>query len=441
MSGYPNPNSRSAALFERANHVLPGGNSRLTVQQAPYPLYAVKAAGCRVADADGVERVDFVNNQTTLIHGHCHPEIVAAAQRQAATLACAALPTEPEIGLAETICGRVESVERIRFTNSGTEAVMQAIRAARAFTERPVIAKCEHCYHGSYDAAEISLSAAPESWGDPDPVARPHARGTPQGVLDDVVVLQFNDVEGVERQLAPVADRLAAIIVDPMPSVLSMMSATTNFLAALRAMADRAGALLISDEVISFRLARGGAQDYYGYRADLTTFGKTIGGGFPIGGVGGRADVMAMFDARAGQPPVPHGGTFNANPVSMAAGQAAMDLLTRERLEALNALGAAAQARLRDVIAQSGRPAQVVGGGSLWTVCLHDRPLRLGRDAYRSPAEKRRHDEMLRFFLNRGVITTGMGLGALSTVTGGAEVELYADALAAFLRETNWVED
>ena len=195
MPLYPDASSRSARLFERAQRVLPGGNTRHTVAFDPYPIYAARGSGCKIVDVDGVERIDFVNNYSSLIHGHTHPRVVEAVRRQAGELMAAGLPTESEIALAELLVERLPSIDQLRFCNSGTEAVMFAVRAARAFTGKPKIAKVEGAYHGAYDYVQASLDPTPANWGDRDPVAVGHGEGTPERLLGDVVVIPFNDLD------------------------------------------------------------------------------------------------------------------------------------------------------------------------------------------------------------------------------------------------------
>ncbi len=258
---------RSRALYERERHSLPGGNTRTTVYFRPFPLYAVRGEGCRVWDEDGVARIDAINNFTALIHGHAHPAVVDAASRQIAAGACFGMPTEAEIALAELLCARVASVEQVRFCNSGTEAVMMAIKAARAFTGRPRIAKVEGAYHGSYDYAEASLDPAPESWGANRPHAVAYARGTPEGALADVTVLPFNDPGAAAALIREAAGGLAAVLVDPMPNRAGLVPATPEYLEAIAEATRAAGALLILDEVITFRLATGWGAGAVGHRA------------------------------------------------------------------------------------------------------------------------------------------------------------------------------
>ena len=182
MTGQPNDNSD--ALYERALKVLPGGNTRTTVFELPHPPYAARGEGCRLYDVDGREYLDFVNNYTSLIHGHAHPDVIAAVRDQLGRGSAFPFPTESEIRLAEMLCERVPGFDLVRYVNSGSEAVMTAIKAARAFTDRPKIAKCEGSYHGSYDFAEVSLDSTPETWGNAEPKSVAYARGTPRSVLD-----------------------------------------------------------------------------------------------------------------------------------------------------------------------------------------------------------------------------------------------------------------
>src|SRR6266508_1615196 len=339
--------SRSAPLARQPQAVLPGGNTRTTVWMSPHPPYADSGDGCWVTDVDGDRRLDCLNNYTALIHGHAHPRIVEAATRRLAKGASFPMPTPEEIELASLLVDRLPSVERVRFTNSGSEAVMMAIKAARGYTGRPKIAKFEGAYHGSYDFAEVSLSSSPENWGTAAaPASVAYSRGTPRGVLDDVVVLPFNRPELAVARIEREAPNLAAVLLDPIPNRAGLMPARRDFLDAIREVTRAHGIVLIFDEVITLRVGYDGAQGVFGVTPDLTTMGKIIGGGFPVGAVGGRAEVMAVFDPTGGSTAVPHGGTFNGNPVTMAAGLAAMTLLDRPAFERLDDLGAKLRASL-----------------------------------------------------------------------------------------------
>ena len=431
---YPDGAPRSRALHERARRVLPGGNTRSTVYMKPFPLYAVRGAGCRIWDADGAARIDCINNFTSLIHGHAHPALVEAAAAQLPLGTAFAMPTESEIALAELLVDRVPHVDQLRFCNSGTEAVMMAIKAARAFTGRPRIAKVEGAYHGTYDYAEVSLDSSPRNWGGnrPNPIASAH--GTPEAVLADVVPIPFNDPAAATSLIREAGGSLAAVLVDPMPNRAGLMPATAAYMAAIQQAAHAVGALLIFDEVISFRLGYHGAQGLWQAAPDLTAFGKIMGGGFPVGAVGGRAEVMTVFDPSGGRPALPHGGTFSANPVTMRAGRAAMDLLDPAAFARLDGMGERVREGIRRGLRDAGIAGQVTGLGSLARVHLIDRPISDYRSAWLTPAETARVTALHRLLLDRGVIVAEYALMALSTPMTDSDLDEIVAAFASALR-------
>jgi glutamate-1-semialdehyde 2,1-aminomutase len=425
---YPDPTSQSQATYQRALASLPGGNSRTTVFMTPYPIYAARGEGCRVWDLDGVGYIDCINNFTSLIHGHAHPALIEAATRQLHLGSAFGLPTESEIDLADLLVQRLPAVEQVRFANSGTEAVMMALKAARAFTGRPKIAKCEGAYHGSYDYAEVSLDPTPEAWGRNAPVSVAYAKGTPDNVLADVVAIPFNDVDAAVALIREHGADLACVLVDPMPNRAGLAPADKAYLDALRDVTREVGALLIFDEVITFRLGYRGAQGLWDIEPDLTTLGKIIGGGFPVGAIAGRSEVMAVFDPRAGKPALPHGGTFSANPVTMRAGIAAMQLLDDAAFARLDAIGQAVRDGIDAAFRQHGIAGGTVGLGSLLKVHFADRPVRDYRSAYMTELESKRLAAFNLGLLNRGVLAAGYGLMALSTPMTDADVD---DIIAA----------
>ena len=415
---YPDPASRSARLFERAQRVLPGGNTRHTVAFEPYPIYAASGRGCRVVDVDGNERIDFINNYSALIHGHAHQKIVEAVQRQAATLMSAGLPTESEIVLAEILNERLPSLDQLRFCNSGTEAVMFAIRAARAYTGKPKIAKIEGAYHGAYDHAEIKPSA-----------------GTPAGVLADVVVLPFNDIDASRGILDRNKDALAGVLVDAIVNRMAFLEATPAYMSFLRDWTRRNNCLLLIDEVLSFRVGYNGVQGKYGVEADITTLAKIIGGGLPIGAFGGKREIMRVFDHRDGAPKAPHAGTYNGNPLTMAAGRASMELLTREEIERINRLGDRLRAGITASLRGAGLPGRALGVASMVAVMFDDATY----SDYRgfSPAAARSMPiahEMYRRLLDRGVLCTPYGAFFISTAMDETVIDqtiaAFGDSLA-----------
>src|SRR5439155_25196175 len=289
----------SAAQYERALASLPGGDTRTIAYHAPYPLAIDRARGAVLTDVDGNEYVDFLNNYTSLIHGHAHPRLVAAATEQLKRGSAYAAASANQAELAGILRERVASVDAVRFTNSGTEAAMNAIRAARAFTGRPMLVKMEGGYHGTYDATEVSIHPDPAAAGPADaprPVAE--GRGLTPGAVADTLVLPFNDAAAAERLFAARGGDLAAVIVEPLLGSGGMIPATREYLQRLRDLTAAHGALLIFDEVMTFRVGPGGTQGVHGIRPDLTLFAKIIAGGFPVGAFGGRAEIMAQYDPR-----------------------------------------------------------------------------------------------------------------------------------------------
>jgi glutamate-1-semialdehyde 2,1-aminomutase len=398
------PGSRD--LFERATASIPGGSTRTTVFNPPYPPYMTRGEGLRTWDVDGNEYRDFLGNYTSLILGHAHPDVVAAVEAQVRRGSAFAAPTEIEIELAQEIRGRLPSVERIRFTNSGTEATMFAIRAARAFTGRSLLAKFAKAYHGTHDTA---LAGTP---------------GVPDGISDLVVELPWDDADGVERGLAGRETDVAAIIIEPVQGAGGVRAADPAFLRFLRDYADRIGAVLIFDEIIAFRIGPNGAQGVFGVRPDLTTLGKIVGGGFPLAAFGGRADIMDRFDARRPDA-LSHGGTFNGNPVGAAAGLATLRYLTPDRYDRLASLGERLRGRLADTIAGGGIDARVDGIASLFQVFAG--PTLQGEDRLSAT------ETLFLGLLIDGFHLAPRGMGAISTPTTEADVDALADAVVGRL--------
>jgi glutamate-1-semialdehyde 2,1-aminomutase len=337
------------------------------------------------------------------------------------------------VELAELLCERVPSLELVRFCNSGTEATMFAMRLARAFTGRPKIARIEGGYHGTHDYAEVSTHPTPAEAGASDrPIARPDSIGTPDWALRDAVVLPFNNPDAAERILREQAGQVAAVILEPIIGAGGVIASTNEFLERLRSVTRALGMLLIFDEVISLRVVPGGAQQLYGVTPDLTTMGKIIGGGLPVAAFGGRADVMELMDPRR-QPNLPQGGTYNGNPLGMAAGVAALRELTPDVYEDLNRKGARVKDQLTEVFASHEMAAQVNSAGSLLAIHFTDVPV----VDYRTKATS---DQAITrdFFLalvNHGVLMAPRAMGALSTPMGEADIQEFVDAVDAVLAE------
>ena len=311
----------SLELFERALDCMPGGNTRSSLYISPSSPYAARGSGCELEDVDGRRLIDLHGCYTVLVHGNAHPTIVEAATAAVREGACFGLPTAADVRLAEHLQERQPALERLRFTNSGTEAVMMAVRGAQAFTGRSRMLRFEGCYHGTYDA-----------------VVNDGARGRPSSLETEVITVPYGDAESFVEALDCHDGHLACVLMDLMPNRAGLVPAAAGFVDLVRRETEARGIVWIVDEVITFRLSYGGLQDEYEATPDLTTLGKIIGGGFPVGAFGGRADIMKVFDPR-GPDAVEHGGTFSANPVTMSAGLAALRLLDRDEIQRINGLG------------------------------------------------------------------------------------------------------
>jgi len=432
---------KSQSLYRRALDVLPGGASRNAVLRQPHPIYSATAAGCRVIDVDGFEYIDFSNNMTALIHGHSHPQVVADVTDQLAKGTAYNLATEVEIEFAEHMQQRNPSFESIRFVNSGTEAVMVAIKTARAHTGRSTIAKVEGAYHGTYDYAEVSQTSDPSNWGSPTaPESVPVVSGTPQGVLDDVVVIPFNSIESTLDILDRWQSKLACVLIDPMPHRAGLVPASDEYVSAIRNWTHDDGSLLVFDEVITFRSEYGGAQTWYESVPDLTALGKIIGGGFPIGAVTGRREVMDVFDPRTGKALFPHSGTFSGNPVSMRAGLTAMQLFTSDEVKRLNELAKSATTGIEKAIADLGTPACVSGRGSLFRVHLTDTQPADYRATYATSAGGTARDALLAHLLKSGHLLIDTVTAALSTPMGRGEIDSLVSSISVALKQSSQVK-
>ena len=418
------PGSRE--LHEKAVAVMPGGTTRTTTYFAPYPLYIERGEGCRIWDVDGTERIDMLGNYTAMILGHAHPKVVEAIRNQAARGTGFAAANPVEVKLAELLCQRVPSLDAVRFCNSGTEATMFAMRLARAFTGRPKIARIEGGYHGTHDYAEVSNHPSVDAAGPADaPVAVPDSIGTPQWAVENTVVLPFNDADAAEAIIRREAASLAAVILEPIMGG-GVIAARPDFLQRLRQVTSELGILLIFDEVISFRVGSGGAQEMYGVTPDLTTLGKIIGGGLPVAAFGGRKDVMELLDPRR-ETNVAQGGTYNGNPLGMAAGLAAMQELTPDVFAELNRKGERVTEQLSEVFASHGVPAHVNGAGSLLAMHFSERPV----VDYRTLAasDKKRTRDLFLALINHGVLMAPRGMAAISTPMDEDVLQRFVDAV------------
>lgn len=427
-------NERSRAHAANARECIPTGASRSLLKHPPFPFYVEHAEGIESTDLDGNKRIDFHNNYTTMIHGHGHPQIQSAVLRQLERGTSYSAPGAQEYEFVTHLCDRIRSVEQIVFNNSGTEAVMVALRIARACTGRNRIGKFEGAYHGSYDFVMVGGHELPAP-GDPAKVSVPTADlgGLPEAATEDVVLMRYNDADAVREAVARFGDELAAIILEPILFAGGVIPAEPEFLAVLREETERAGIVLICDEVVTLRHAVGGAQGYYGLEPDLTTMAKTIGGGFPIGAVGGRREFMRVLGDPEDGGTVANLGTFSANPLSITAGLEAMRLLDEAAIAYINGLGEYARAGLSERLAARGAPARVSGAGSLFQVHWTEVEL---KDA-RAPATADPDKNVLAFLglCNRGVQLSMRGHGALSTPMQKSDIDTLLSAFDDTLDE------
>ncbi|MCP4047338.1 MAG: aspartate aminotransferase family protein [Gammaproteobacteria bacterium] len=427
--------SRSAELYRRALNVMPGGCSRNTVLRKPHPLYAERGEGCYVTDIEGHRRIDFANNMASLIHGHAHPQVVASVTEQLQKGTAFTLATEAEVEYAEQLCGRNAGFDKVRFVNSGTEAVMSCLKAARAYTGRPKIAKVEGAYHGLYDYAEVSQTAKPENWGDRDqPASVPVAHGTPSAALNDVVIIPFNDPARAIAILDQYADELACVLVDLLPHRVGLIPASEAFVQALYQWTRNNGALLVYDEVITFRSNYGGAQEWYSVRPDLTAMGKMIGGGFPVGALAGRSEVMDVMNPLSNRVLFPHSGTFSANPITMTAGRISMELFDQSAVEQLNLLTEYACESITEAIRIADIPACVTGGGSMFRVHMKAEPPKDYRSGFVGETEARLTRLLLDHLFDNGIMMINTCSGTLSTAMTRREIDMLSEAMLSGFR-------
>lgn len=427
QAAYEAHTGNSRRCFEAAGSALPGGDSRSTLHYPPYPVFFDRAEGGRLTDVDGNEYLDFTANHSALIHGNRPASVHEAVAEQLARGSCFPGPTEAQIDLASHLTGRVPSMDLVRFCNSGTEATMNAIRAARAATGRHRIAKAEGAYHGSEDDVFVSTHPDEERAGDADrPHAVPRAAGLGRSALTDTIIIPFNRPEAAAARIREAGGDLAAVLLEPMMGSAGMIPSTPGYANAVRNACTEVGAVLVFDEVVTFRLAYGGAEEWLGVRPDLTCLGKMVGGGLPLGAFGGRRDLMRLFDPTEG-PVVGHPGSFNANPLCLSAGLAALERLTAEAIDAINRLGDRLRSELADVASTVELPLTVTGRGSLLALHVTDRPVREYRDTW--SVDRELAHALFLGLICEGVMIDPRGAVCLSTATTDADVDAFVAAM------------
>ncbi|HYB89649.1 MAG TPA: aminotransferase class III-fold pyridoxal phosphate-dependent enzyme [Candidatus Binataceae bacterium] len=401
---YRTATPKSAAVGRRAERVMPGGDTRTSAFHRPYPLTIARGDGPFMWDVDGTRYIDLIGNYTSLVHGHAYPPIADAIERAARQGTAWPARSEPQIALAELLSERVPSVERIRFCNSGTEAGMLAARVARRLTGRKVILMARYGYHGSYDDLEVGLTGHDG---------------------ERTMLADFGAATAFEALLAERGSEIAAVFLEPVLGSAGLVTPPAGFLEQVAEAARRAGALFVLDEVITLRLAEGGAQQMFDVKPDITMMGKIIGGGLPVGALGGNAEIMAAFDPRE-RGAIYHAGTFNGNPATCAAGVASVKALTQDKIDKMDQQAKRLAEDLKSAARQVELPFSVRQCGSLLNIFFVNEP---------PPAAVNREDAraMASFHLaalNEGLFIGTHGLIALSTVMTDALMTEVAERAA-----------
>ena len=424
-------NTNSQRIYNRAKEVLTGGVSRNTIFRKPHPYYVAKAEGSYIEDVDGNVRVDFANNMASLIHGHSHPKIIDAVTKQLKKGSAFTMGSEIEVHYAELLSKRNTGFEKIRFMNSGTEAVMTMIKAARAYTGKSKIAKAEGTYHGTYDFAEISQTANPDNWGDitnPNPV--PVVEGTPKSVLEEVVIFPYNNIEGTISILDKFKNEIACVILDLVPHRVGLIPAQSDYVEAIYKWTRENNSLLVFDEVVTYRANLSGAQQDYTVQPDLTALGKIIGGGFPIGALAGKSEIMSVLDPTQKILRHPHSGTFSANPISTTAGYVAMDMFNKESVKNLNDLTYIAKKQISESINIAGVSACVTGVGSMFRIHFTSEEPKSFREAYQSIELRGIISDLLDYlFLQENIIMINTCSCMFATTLQQKDVDRLSEAL------------
>jgi len=426
MRSYRSKTKKSRQLYERAERVLPAGVSYFLRFIEPYPFYTARARGSKLIDADGNEYIDFWMGHHALILGHSPPKVMEEVKRQIDKGTHYGTSHELEIALAEQVVKMVPNAEMVRFTNSGTEANMYATRLARTYTGRDRMAKFEGGWHGGYDALHKAVKP---------PFDVPESGGLTQATLKDTVVLPFNNIEAVRKTIKK--ERLAGVVIEPVLGAAGCIPVEENFLKGLRELCSDNGTLLIFDEVITgFRLAPGGAQQFFGVNADITVLGKILGGGFPVGAVAGPGEIMERMDAlRYERSKVSfQGGTFCANPVTMTAGLTTLRMLEDGKLIGqLNRRGDDLRRQLHDVFERRGQDVQVTGVGSLWHTHFTREEVRDANAVARADREKLVRYHM--HLIENGVFFLPTKAGSLGTVHTKNDLEKLLVETEGFFKD------
>jgi len=412
MSDYLNRTKKSKEHFNKARKWIPGGSTRTVAHFAPHPFFASEGRGCSIYDSDGNKYYDYVNCFTANIHGHSHPHVIKAIESQMKKGISYSAPADLQYRLAELLCNRIPGMDLIRFCNSGTEATMFAMRAARVYTGKNGFICMDGGYHGSHDFVGVNNKPDLESTGLPKAKTIP---GVPSSVLNDIFVAPFNDLDSVERIIISNKGKIAAVMMEPMIGAGGGIPPEDGYLKGMRELTNRYDILLIFDEVITFRFNEGGFQAIEEVIPDLTTLGKIIGGGLPVGAFGGRKEIMSIFD-QTKPDCVVVSGTFSGNPLTMAAGLANMEMYDQKEIDRINKLGNRLRNGFTEVINRLGIAGQCLGYGSLVQLVFSADKIRNVKDIALALAP---FVEFLKYLhldmLNQGIFYIQRGTFSIST--------------------------
>ncbi|WP_419026406.1 aspartate aminotransferase family protein [Emergencia sp.] len=422
----------SEKLHKEARRFLPGGDTRTATFFLPYPNFIERGSGAYLYDVDGHRLLDFQNNYTSLIHGHGHRQTAEAVQKQISLGSAYAAPFEAQTRLASLLTERFPGLELVRFTNSGTEANMHALRIARAYTGKAKIIKTEGGYHGTTDVFEASVDPNIKKAGTLDQMkVIPESRGVSANALKDVLVVPFNDIERTRAVIEGNYRETACLIIEPIMGSAGQITPMKEYLAFLRDITRNYHILLIFDEVVTGRLSLGGAQKFYGVTPDITTLGKIIGGGTPVGAFGGKREIMELYDPK--QKKMYHSGTFNGNALTVAAGLAAMECYDQEAVDHVNRLGRLFAEEMREIYHRLGLNMKVSGEGSIYNILFTDREVRNYRDVAASHEELNKLLYML--LLTKGVFNAERGMFCMSTAMEERDVRFGLQQVEIALAE------
>ncbi len=424
------PNSRR--LHTEACKYMPGGDTRTATFFLPFPNFIKYGEGAYMYDEDGFKLLDFQNNYTSLIHGHAHPETVEAVREQIAKGSAYTAPFEKQIELSKLLTQRFPSVDMIRYTNSGTEANMHALRIARAYTGKAKIIKTEGGYHGTTDVFEASVDPNIKKAGTLDQIkVIPESRGVSENALKDVLVVPFNDIKRTRKMIEEHHREVACIIIEPIMGSAGQITPDLEYLRFLREITTQYHIVLIFDEVVTGRLSLGGAQNFYGVTPDLTTMGKIIGGGTPVGAFGGKQEIMQMYDPR--EKKMYHSGTFNGNAVTMTAGLATMKAYNQEAVDYVNDLGSLFKEGVLKIYEKLGLNMKISGAGSIYNILFTDKDVKNYRDV--ASAHEELNKVLYMSLLTKGVFDAERGMFCMSTAMTKEDIRFGLDTLETSLRE------